>query len=102
MINAIKPIESTLRPRNLPQRRQQLATPQPPKTITHDEERAITRYAHLSQRLFDALAPFVNAWEGAEPVQQQGGSNKYAIYVTLDEIINAQRALNENTLDIYA
>lgn len=96
-MDAIKPITSAFGIRNLPQRRQQLATPQPQEPITQHEERAITRYAHLSQRLFDALVPFVNAWEGAEPVQQ---GNKYAIYVTLDEVINAQRALNEEGINI--
>ncbi len=96
-MDLIKPVLPIGKARNLPQHRGVM--PQKPRQMTPQEEKVITRYARLSQTLYDALTPIVDSWEGkprAEPV-----AGKYAVYLTLDQIITAQRALNENGLDIY-
>jgi hypothetical protein len=85
----VTPITETFRARNLPPRKQPIEATA--------EQKALQRYEALTQVLYDALTPFVDAYElrGAALTKD---ALHYELKVTLEDITRAQYALK---VDIF-
>lgn len=60
------------------------------------QQKALTRYEALSQILYDAVVPFISAYETQQPIHDE--HHNIQIMVKLDDIMRAMKAISADVV----